>query len=272
MPLGGVAEGVAVTVAVGEAGGVCEAVGEPVPLTLTLTVPVGEPEAGGVPAALRVGVPLADAASDAVLEGVAEGVRVLVVVGVRVGVPMGVSEGEGGAAAGVAVALLVGVLVCVAAAAGVMEGVAGGVCVRVRVIVGGGVLVGVRERERVWLGVRDAATPKSAKESMVTVPVPVAEPKHAFIHTEGRLSRIPVVAGMPPVDQVWKLPAIPIVALAATLVHVLPLLVLYQNWYGIVLELTLMYPTTLPSLPTCTWVNPEVDVFIITPPHVEVAA
>ena len=133
-------------------------------------------------------------------------------------------------------------------------------------------MVGVRERERVWLGVRDAATPKSAKESMVTVPVPVAEPKHAFIHTEGRLSRIPVVAGMPPVDQVWKLPAIPIVALAATLVHVLPLLVLYQNWYGIGVELTLMYPTTLPSLPTCTWVNPVVDVFIITPPHVEVAA
>jgi len=130
----------------------------------------------------------------------------------------------------------------------------------------------VGERERVWLGVRDAATPKSAKESMVTVPVPVAEPKHAFIHTEGRLSRIPVVAGMPAAVQVWKLPTIPIVALAATLVHVTPLLVLYQNRYGIVLELTLMYPTSLPSLPTCTWVNPVVDVFIITPPHVEVAA
>ena len=135
---------------------------------------------------------------------------------------------------------------------------------------------GVRDLVRDWVRVfvwDTAATPKSAKESMVTVPVPVAEPKHALIHTEGRLSRIPVVAGMPAAPQVWKsVPATPIVALAATLVHVVPLLVLYQNWYGIAVELTLMNPMTLRSLPTCTCVNPVVDVFIITPPHVELPA
>ena len=160
---------------------------------------------------------------------------------------------------GVHVRVCVGVPDCVTARGGVPE--------RVRVGVGGRVVEGVRDPVEVFVW-DTATTPKSAKESMVTVPVPVAEPKHALIHTEGRLSRIPVVAGMPAAPQVWKLPAMPIVALAATLVHEAPLLVLYQNWYGIALLLTLMYPMTLPSQPTCTWLNPEVDVFIITPPHV----
>ena len=99
-------------------------------------------------------------------------------------------------------------------------------------VVRDGVTDGVTVREGVGEG--EMGTPKSAKESTVTVPTPVEEPKHALIHTEGRLSRIPVVAGMAVAGQTWKLPAIDIVALADTEVQVEPLFTLYQNWYGIV--------------------------------------
>jgi hypothetical protein len=78
------------------------------------------------------------------------------------------------------------------------EGVMGGV----RVLEGVPERVGVRDR--VPEGVREGegmGTPKSAKWSIAMVPVPVAEPKQALIHREGRLSRMPVVAGIAVVGQ-----------------------------------------------------------------------
>jgi len=83
---------------------------------------------------------------------------------------------------------------------GVAEGLAPierlGVVVTVPVEVGEGVVVReleeLRVPDRVGVGM---GTPKSAKWSIAMVPVPVAEPKQALIHTEGRLSRMPVVAG-----------------------------------------------------------------------------
>ena len=82
---------------------------------------------------------------------------------------------------------------------GVVEGLAPierlGVVVTVPVEVGERVVVRepVALQVPVWEGM---GTPKSAKWSIAMVPVPVAEPKQAFIHTEGRLSRMPVVAGI----------------------------------------------------------------------------
>ena len=54
-------------------------------------------------------------------------------------------------------------------------------------------------------------------------------------------------------------------------VQVEPLFKLYQACTGILVEDTFIFPT-IPSSESCTDVKPVVDVCIMTPPHVDVAA